>query len=262
MSYIEGFPNGFSLASDVPIDKRMKVADITAAPADFLATAYVGLIVYDEATSSHVKVTAVDGSQAGLSYEPVAAEAAVSSPKFVQEIVFEAAQIATYSVTNDNYSIDFDLEGNRAVSTESNSSVFDNIVIDVTGGQVKLEEFPVTLKNVRVNIKGVFTAKVKQVSGENVGLNHAKVFPFITLLDFETDGSWTVKQAEVAPSQAQYIYDVAIANKEIYFEYNYLYEGQWDKKDIGIRPVLRWLGSEPEIPQNGVKLIVTVEGDL
>ncbi|QAX96253.1 hypothetical protein [Vibrio phage vB_VmeM-Yong XC32] len=67
--YIEKFPAAFEPSVNVPLDKRTKIADITSADAVFLATAYVGLVVYDEATSTLFKITSTDGTQDNLTYE-------------------------------------------------------------------------------------------------------------------------------------------------------------------------------------------------
>lgn len=81
MSYIQQFPAGFSLSANHAIDERFTVADITAAPVLWLVTSYVGLITYDAATGNHYKVTATDGTQAGLTVVPMAS----GSANFVEE---------------------------------------------------------------------------------------------------------------------------------------------------------------------------------
>lgn len=69
MATIEGFGANFALSDRIPLDARHVVVDITNVSASFLATAYVGMITYDEATSTHYEITANDGTSEGLIYE-------------------------------------------------------------------------------------------------------------------------------------------------------------------------------------------------
>lgn len=66
MPFIQKFPVGFELSTNSPIDSRSVVADITSPEDVWLATAYVGLVFFDEATNKLLKVDATDGTLGGL----------------------------------------------------------------------------------------------------------------------------------------------------------------------------------------------------